>query len=169
MNNRTIAITAGVVGGLVGLGVLVYYLVNEDKDEPNFDKKETEPENNHPASKLSVQKTTKQNRLVEQPAKKAAKVIPITAAVTEPNAEESKAPAPISDEFPLRLGSKGDRVERLRVWLMRNYGWTGTINDEFDEKTEGLVKKYLKKDQVDEDTFYELKMGKPVYEQTLKR
>lgn len=169
MNNKTIAITAGVVGGLVGLGFLVYYLVNDEKHDPNFDKKVSEPEKNSPVSKLPVQKPIQKKPVNEQRAKKAAKVIPITAEVAKPNTEQSKAPAPIGDQFPLKLGSKGDRVERLRVWLMRNYGWTGIINDEFDEKTESLVRKYLKKDQVDEDTFYELKMGKPVYEQTLKR
>lgn len=165
MNNKTIIVTVGVVSGLVGLGVLAYYLIKDEKDAPILDENISEPQKNLLNSKLAIQKPIQKKQVIQQPAK----VIPITAAVTEPKAEEIKAAPPIGDEFPLRLGSKGDRVERLRIWLMRNYGWTGTINDEFDKKTEGLVQKYLKETQVDEDVFYRLKMGKPVYEQTLKR
>lgn len=76
---------------------------------------------------------------------------------------------PIADEFPLRLGSKGERVERLQVWLMRNYGWTGKITGEFDEKTEGLLKKFLKRTELDEATYFKMKMEKPVYEQIIMR
>ena len=78
-------------------------------------------------------------------------------------------PPPNQDEFPLRLGSKGKRVERLQVWLMRNYGWTGKISGVFDEKTEALVKKYLKNTELDEATYYKMKMEKPVYEQIVMR
>ena len=165
MNNRNIAITVGVVSGLVGLGVLAYYLINDEKDDSIVADKIPEAENNLPTSKMSAQKPKKQ--VIRQTSKKTAKVIPIAAATPKP--EEIKKSEPIGDEFPLRLGSKGDRVERLRVWLMRNYGWSGIITNEFDEKTQDQVKKYLKTIEVDENTFYHLKMGKPVYEQTLKR
>ena len=165
MNNRNIAITVGVVSGLVGLGVLAYYLINDEKGDSIIDDKIPETKNSRLTSKMSVQKPKKQ--MVRQTSKKTAKVIPIAAATPKP--EEIKKAPPIGDEFPLRLGSKGDRVERLRVWLMRNYGWSGIITDEFDEKTQDQVKKYLKTIEVDENTFYKLKMGKPVYEQTIKR
>lgn len=168
MNNRTIAITVGVVGGLVGLGVLAYYLINDEKDTSILDEKIPETDNDTPTSKMSVQKPVPKKRVITQQANKTAKVIPITAATLK-KTEEIKVATPIADEFPLKLGSKGERVERLRVWLMRNYGWTGIINDEFDSKTNDLVMKYLKKSEVDEDTYYRLKIGKPVYEQTLKR
>lgn len=72
----------------------------------------------------------------------------------------------ISDEFPLQLGSKGNRVERLQVWLLRNYGYSSKVNSEFDEKTLALVKKHLKMDVIDEEIYNKLEMGKRVYEQT---
>ena len=76
---------------------------------------------------------------------------------------------PVGDEFPLQPGSEGKRVERLQVWLMRNYGHTGKINGIYDEKTDALVKRFLKTDRVDEALFYEMGMGKPVHEQTLMK
>ena len=77
--------------------------------------------------------------------------------------------APIADEFPLRLGSKGKRVERLQVWLLRNFGWHGTISGEFDQKTRTLTRRHLKTSQVDKSTYHRKKMGMPVYKQAIER
>ncbi|MEO9870349.1 MAG: hypothetical protein ABJQ69_03540 [Ekhidna sp.] len=170
MNKKTVAISMGVVG-VVGLGVLVYYLINEQNGEAVLDKKAPESEPNLKRLKILTQQPIAEKKVVREPIKKA-KVIPISAEKHQPktdrvNSSQINLSAPLADEFPLRLASKGDRVERLHVWLMRNYGWTGIINDEFDHATEQKVVKYLKTYQIDEDTYQALKIGKPVYEQTI--
>ncbi len=76
---------------------------------------------------------------------------------------------PEGDEFPLRAGSTGPRVERLQVWLMRNYGYFGKISGAFDDKTLTKVQKHLGSDTVDEKTFNRYRMGKHVTEQVIVR
>ncbi|MGB3467076.1 MAG: hypothetical protein WBA74_17475 [Cyclobacteriaceae bacterium] len=70
--------------------------------------------------------------------------------------------------FPLIPGSTGREVERLQIWLQRNYGMfpqTGV----YDEKTKELVKKYLKSDQVEKHVFESHNMGAHVTEQLMAR
>ena len=76
-------------------------------------------------------------------------------------------PDPKGDEFPLRLGSYGKHVERLEVWLMRNFGHTGIIRGEFDEKTLQQLMKYLKFKELDKNTYFEFGMNKPVHQQKI--
>lgn len=76
---------------------------------------------------------------------------------------------PEGDEFPLRSGSTGPRVERLQVWLMRNYGYFGKISGAFDDKTLTKVQKHLGSDTVDEKTFNRYRMGNHVTEQVIVR
>ena len=168
MNGRTILIGTCVVGSLVGLGFLTHYVYGGSKvnTEPELEEdnisspsgnRNRKPENSYsrPAKKHSVRKNRNQSKNKVERQK-------------EMVHSKAKQP-PIADEFPLRFGSKGDRVERLQVWLMRNYGWTGKITREFDEKTLALVKRFLKSDELDEATYNKMRMGKPVYEQTLMR
>ncbi|MDW3191908.1 MAG: hypothetical protein R8G66_06075 [Cytophagales bacterium] len=76
---------------------------------------------------------------------------------------------PEADEFPLRAGSTGPRVERLQVWLMRNYGYFGKISGAFDDKTLAKVQKHLGSDTVDENTFNRYRMSNHVTEQVIVR
>ena len=76
---------------------------------------------------------------------------------------------PEGDEFPLRARSTGPRVERLQVWLMRNYGYFGKISGAFDDKTLTKVQKHLGSDTVDENTFNRYRMGNHVTEQVIVR
>lgn len=76
---------------------------------------------------------------------------------------------PEGDEFPLRAGSTGPRVERLQVWLMRNYGYFGKISGSFDDKTLTKVQIHLGSDTVDENTFNRYRMGNHVTEQVIVR
>ena len=76
---------------------------------------------------------------------------------------------PEGDEFPLRARSTGPRVERLQVWLMRNYGYFGKISGAFDDKTLAKVQKHLGSDTVDEKTFNRYRMGNHVTEQVIVR
>lgn len=77
--------------------------------------------------------------------------------------KKKKPSVPISDEFPLRLGSKGPRVERLQIWLMRNFGRTAPVNGIFDEETQNKVIKHLKTKIVGSELYNRYAMGKPVY------
>lgn len=67
------------------------------------------------------------------------------------------------DEFPLRLGSKGDRVYLLNVYLLREYGKKGKATQLFDENTEKTVMRYLKMKEIDKVTYDSLGIAKPKY------
>ena len=73
--------------------------------------------------------------------------------------------SPVADEFPLRLGSKGKRVERLQVWLQKNYGTFGIINDTFDRNLEKIVIKRFKRPFVTESDYKTKQMELPVHHQ----
>jgi len=75
----------------------------------------------------------------------------------------------ITDEFPLRLGSKGKRVEQLQAWLLRNYGYTGKLSKVFDEKTVKLTQKYLKTAVITKEKYDQLGIGRPAYKQLTKQ
>lgn len=76
---------------------------------------------------------------------------------------------PKADEFPLRKGSKGPKVERLNVWLTRNHGWSGKITDEFDDSTEHKLVRMTRKNEIDERTYRKMRMERPVFEQKILR
>ena len=91
-----------------------------------------------------------------------------TAAVPAP--EELPLTYPrLDDQFPLRLGSVGPRVERLKVWLMRNYGAQGVVTEAFDPATLDRVQRYLKVDQVSEALYQKHRMGQHVQFQSTVR
>ena len=65
-----------------------------------------------------------------------------------------------NDDFPLKLGSKGERVYQLRVYLLKNHGAAkGLITDEFDAVTEERVLRLYKVKEVSEQLFNERNMG----------
>jgi hypothetical protein len=180
MNARTIVIGIGVASGLVGLGFLAHYVYSgEQEDQSNedvvkeVDKKELK-NFSKPQTKSVVQKHIAKPIVKRKPlVKEVIKVNPTpqiemieVAEVKPPIAELAR---PLADEFPLRLGSEGKRVVRLQVWLMRNYGWMGKVTGIFDEKTATLLKKGMKVTQLDEATYFNMKMEKPVHEQTIRR
>ena len=78
-----------------------------------------------------------------------------------------KKSAPLADEFPLRFGSQGRRVERLQIWLMRNFGHSSPVNGLFDERTEKQLFRHLKRRSLDETTYLHLEMDKPVHQQKI--
>ena len=75
----------------------------------------------------------------------------------------------VTDGFPLRLGSRGKYVERLQVWLLRNYGLVAKVSKVFDESTLAQVKKHLKTELVSEALFNKYKMGNHVHQQLMVR
>jgi len=127
-----------IAGGLLGLGLLGYVLFR-DKEETVEDAEFTIVEESQP---VKVEKPI--------PQKKEKKAISIKPEVLpEPN-----------DDFPLKLGSKGERVYQLRVYLLKNHGAAkGLITDEFDAVTEERVLRLYKVKEVSEQLFNERNMG----------
>lgn len=181
MNKKTIAITAGVIG-LIGLGLLIHYLHQNSEADDYVPAKPKQPS---PAKKPPVHKTTHAASQGQPPASKAkpvappvkqnpVQVKPVSQPKVEKHAEppivqELKADLAEGDDFPLRLGSQGPRVERLQVYLMRNYGRTGKVTGVFDEQTQAQVKKRFHSSQLDEKTYQKFRMGNHVKEQVIIR
>jgi len=160
MNKQNIIIGTCIVGGLIGLGLLGNYFINKNEKlietDLEHDKK--------PIRSVPKKEIPKSNKIDDIPIKKQANqsfLIPVEKKKEEPKAlkQIEVVTTPIADEFPLRLGSKGKRVERLNVWLMRNYGTVRIITEEFDATTERLLEKYLKMKTLDEATFNQKDMG----------
>jgi len=57
-------------------------------------------------------------------------------------------------------------VERLQVYLLRNYGWAGIVTGVFDEKVQERVEKYLKVETVTESLFNALEMNESIKNQS---
>jgi hypothetical protein len=197
MNRKTIFITAGIVGVLLGVGFLAHHLMKEeDQADPrkNTDEK-PKPKVNVAENKAKVTSTdpkpeipippNEAQQILQQQPELPAKPEPVFI-IEKPEVEEAEvelptlikeplpAPkmeityiAPQADEFPLRLGSRGKRVERLQVWLMRNFGWTGKITGLLDEKTEALMEKRLHTRELTEAIYKKHRMGKHVQNQTI--
>ncbi|MBL6444685.1 hypothetical protein JMN32_00085 [Fulvivirga sp. 29W222] len=142
MTGKQIWIMAGVATGLTGIGLYMYY---QDRE-----KKKVVARQLAASLMQSVQ---------SRPSK------PITPKQT---IVPAKPEFPKGDGFPLRLGSEGKRVERLQVWLMRNFGGVGTVNGKFDKTTEERLLRYLKTRELNEETYNKYRMEKPVYEQIIK-
>ncbi|MBL4574821.1 MAG: hypothetical protein JKY51_01815 [Opitutaceae bacterium] len=167
MNTRTIIIGIGVASSLVGLSFLAHYVYGGEQEDQLDEHPVKEVEkiahtnSNHTQQKKVVKRHTEKPQVRKRGIVKPEPKVEL---------EEVKELAPpVADEFPLRLGSEGKRVVRLQVWLMRNYGWTGKVTGVFDEKTESLLKKAIKEVELDEATYYEMKMEKPVHEQITMR
>jgi len=60
------------------------------------------------------------------------------------------------DQFPLKLGSKGQRVWKLRVYLLRHHAAQGIVSDELTPKAITQLRKYLKVETVDERLYNKL-------------
>ena len=62
----------------------------------------------------------------------------------------------ISDDFPLQLGSKGERVFALQKYLLKYHGWSGNVTDQYDQKLADRVLRLLKVEVVDKKLFNKL-------------
>ncbi|UII32173.1 hypothetical protein LVD17_28210 [Fulvivirga ulvae] len=142
MTSKQIWIMTGIAAGLAGIGLYVYYHDREEKQ------------------RVARQLTASLAQSVQNSTPKPVPS-PGTSAPTKPE-------PPKGDSFPLRLGSEGKRVERLQVWLMRNFGGVGTVSGTFDKNTEERLLRYLKIRELDEATYNKYKMERPVYEQIIK-
>ena len=121
MNKTLVKRSCLVFGALLGVACIQYLAskhkeVNVVIDAGIAVNKETSKELLIPASNKNISEST----IV--PAKEATKKVSI---------------------FPLRLGSKGDEVLQLQMYLLNEHGWADIERGLFDEVTQERVKKYL--------------------------
>lgn len=188
MNTKTILVTLSVITGIVGIVLIAnsYTKTKEDKNEDTDPAKEPKPSpaSLQPVRKAQATPSVTQNRdgikaMVETPV---AMPEPPQTFVNKDETKEIKSRNSdtlktetetelqlTDDSFPLKLGSRGPRVERLQVWLMRNYGRWGKIDGIFGRETEAELKKRLNKTMLDEGTYQRYRMGKHVNEQVIIR
>lgn len=148
MSEQTINKGLMITGGLLGIGLLGYLFFRE-KEETTVDAEFTIVEDVKPAQKEKVQPIKKEVQVVKVkpsvPIKKEVKTVKImTEVLPEPN-----------DDFPLKLGSKGKRVEQLQVYLLKNYGAAGIVTNEFNTITHERVLKFLRVKEITEQLFEE--------------
>ena len=86
-----------------------------------------------------------------------------------PEPTDKKVVEPNKEVFPLKLGSKGEQVKRLQIFLMRQLGRIRQPNGEFDLITQERTLKYLKQDHVDKEQYEKLMLDKMVHDQQKKR
>ncbi|MEQ8624478.1 MAG: hypothetical protein RJQ00_06470 [Vicingaceae bacterium] len=82
---------------------------------------------------------------------------------------EKKVVEQYKEVFPLKLGSTGEQVKRLQIFLMRQLGWIRQPNGEFDLIAQERTLKYFKKDHVDKELYEKLMLDKMVHDQRKKR
>jgi hypothetical protein len=64
-----------------------------------------------------------------------------------------------NDNFPLRMGSMGDRVRKLYSFMQDKYNipiYKGMNTSLFNYSLDGWMKEYHSKDSISEQEFYEL-------------
>ena len=152
MREQTINKGFLIAGGLLGLGILGYLFFREKEvtvEDAEFTiVEDAKPKAEKPVEADKVVVPVIKMKPVEA-IEKEEKVIPKTAKTTlEPN-----------DDFPLKLNSKGKRVKKLQVYLLRHHGAQKIVNDDFDAATEAHVVKYLKVKEVSEELFEKLNMA----------
>ena len=152
MNATKVIAGTIITGAVVGLSWLASLLINDDQPEQQAEPQPA-PEPPTPSTKPPVATDTATQ--------------PTTSGTVEARLQDSDyiPQAPKADEFPLRLGSKGPRVERLQIWLLRNYGNGNKVTGVFDQNTERRLQRYLQTKQLTQQQFDDYQMGKRVFEQ----
>lgn len=159
MNRKTQIVALSMIGGAIGLSLLAnYWLATKvQKSDPFLDLdqllKKQKP------STLAKEVPTQEEKPILKPVKPSSPT----------RLQGTEFETSLNDDFPLRLGSRGPRVSRLQIWLLRNYGWTGTVTGILDKKTATQMKRYLKTDALDLATYQRLKLDAPIHQQKIIR
>lgn len=122
------------------------YLEEKDKEIDQVQKKREEYEYAHPFYAEELMEEEEQ-------------VIPEEEEKTEPLNQEAK------NIFPLKLGSSGEQVKRLQIFLMRKLGWVKKPDGEFDEITKKRVKQFFKTEEITEDIYQKYTLDKMLHDQ----
>lgn len=178
MKSSHILTASCIAGGLLGVGLVIYCYAKNEKQvikqplKPKT-KASTKPKPLNPTRVTGQAKEVVTPPVMEtQVAQQAPQVLVVketTPQVAIAPKEQEKMVVVKDDSFPLSLGSIGPRVERLKVFLMRNYGVFGKIDTYLDDKTAGLMQKHLGFSQLDQKTFEQFKMGHHVTQQKIIR
>ncbi len=126
-----------IAGAITGIGVLAYFLCTKKSAQKSIKPPKPEPVKENGYTSLKKTSSNKKEITTQK--------------------EEGT--------FPLRSGSTSKEVERLQIWLLRNHGWKGAVTGTFDSQTLGLVRKSLKRDTVDQETYTKYQMGIPIHQQ----
>jgi len=143
MNRKLIINTGCVLGALLGVGLVQYYLFRQKK-----------------ASEIVEIKPQEPKPLVRKPDENLAKKTPLKPKIKISKSEGITKPILASD-FPLKLGSKGEYVTELQVYLLKNHGWEDVKMGVFDQLTQERVKRFLKVTEIDR-SLYEKITGKAI-------
>jgi len=144
-----------IAGGLLGIGIIAHQIVKGKREDAEEQKQavatvlKTEILKPKPATPKPQMKVVKTKQPVPE----------VKLSAPKPQTKPKK---PVADEFPLQLGSKGKNVERLQIYLLRNYGWAGIVTGIYDEKVQERVMKYLKVTSVSEALFNSLDMNESI-------
>jgi hypothetical protein len=155
MNGQSINKGVLIAGGLLGLGLLGYLFFRDKKatiEEADFTIIE---------DPILIQKKESATLKKVAPVVQMRVVIPVKKE-KKTVVMENEIPQEPNDDFPLKLGSKGERVHQLRVYLLRHHGTAGSISDEFTTVTEERVLRFLKVKEISEQLFQERKMDKSI-------
>ncbi|WP_346881309.1 hypothetical protein [uncultured Algibacter sp.] len=134
--NRKQTIQTGLIAGLlISVGLLQYRLFKANKS------KTEEVQNDEPLAFAEI--PTKTIRIPKK-----VETTPISESVT---LEKLKS------VFPLQLGSTGDEVTQLQVYLLKQHGWEQNVTmGTYDETTQNRVLKFLKVPQVSQALYKQL-------------
>lgn len=176
MKSSNLITVSCITGGLLGVALVIYCFSKSKartvevplskKDKPKA-KKQKAPLGSKPKSPKITPVADPVESTPEIACVKPLVEVPVANVAIEETATNPSAP--VRDEFPLRMGSMGTRVERLKVFLMRNYGVFGKINTYLDAQTIAFMQKHLGVCQLDQVTFDRFKMGHHVTEQKIIR
>jgi len=159
MNNGTVKVlAAGAVGLILGLAIGIY-ASQPNKDSKKLGSNSDESEDDMLAELVKPKKRKKPTLKTDN---RSEKVVPNPAGIVP------KKPAKtiiLDDSFPLRLGSSGNRVERLQIFLMRKFGGVGTPSGTFDAYTEAKLMKFLRLSEVSQNLYERLQLDKMVHDQ----
>lgn len=151
-----------ITGGLLTLGVIGYLLLRkqtistdnesltEEIDYTIIDKQEDAPVQQAHPDKLDTTDTDASAPEII----KTTKVVPIPLEKKQTQTQEKSETSPeANDDFPLKLGSKGERVRKLQTYLLKNHGTSGIVTDTFDKTVLERIKRIFKQEEISEE-FY---------------
>ncbi len=83
--------------------------------------------------------------------------------------EENSLITSTYDKFPLQLGSEGEKVKRLQIFLMRNLGWVKQPDGKFDLTTQNRTLKFFKVKTINQELYEQFMLEKMVHDQRPKK
>lgn len=137
MNRKTVITTGLFVGAFIGIGVVQYYAHKKPHS------------NNQNAQDAQENKATKPIATSNK-----AKPIEAVRSVAEPKVVSNTI-------FPLQIGSEGNEVKQLQMYLLKHHGWVETTMGVYDDVTHKRVLQFLKVPEITQEVYSKL-VTKPI-------